>query len=161
MKVLAIIDMQKCFLRRRDVRKCVRPIRNLIRHFKIRNWPILLVEMLNEGDTIPILGEQVSERVVKSRADGSGAIIKKCKRERWPLNFVLCGIYADRCVRGTAIGLISKGSVTIIEEATRPFFPRGSRESSPRHEREQKSLGKVKTVSSRQFYKEMRASQRS
>ena len=123
MQVLTVIDMQSVFLKRRDVRRCIPPIKKLIHEFQALEWPILLVEMAGCGRTVPWIRKQMHPWTRKSGLNGSFGIIKRCKREKWPLDFVLCGVYRDACVRRTALGLTDNGDVTVITDATRPCNP--------------------------------------
>ncbi len=132
MKVLIVIDMQHDYVQRSDVKKCIAPIQNLIRRFNDLEWPILLVEMRGYGRTIPRIRKQVYPWTGKSSTDGSACIIKRCKREKWPLDFVLCGVFFEICVRDTARGLVGtrglvgKADVTIVTNATIPANPHHS-----------------------------------
>lgn len=157
MKVLAIIDMQEPFLsRRKDVRRCVRPVRNLVRRFHLYKWPMIRIEMIGFGETVPWIETNGCSVVAKLGVDGSEGILDICKEKKWPLDFVLCGIYREICVCATARGLSKevdcrgRGSVTVISNATRPQNPKDKPAWS----------NAVQVISSREFYRGLKTSQK-
>ena len=75
-----------------------------------RKWPIVVVEFVNYGDTIPQIRELLipySKHVtcVKQEEDGSNQILYHCSERNWPYDFLVCGVYTAHCVLSTAKGL--------------------------------------------------------
>ena len=151
MKVLTIIDVQTSYMTHRtDTRRCIEPIRKLTRKFQVLKWPIIIVEMDGSGDTVPEVMLSERPRIRKSSFDGSKLILKECEERQWPLDFVLCGIFREICVRHTANGLAPHALVTVVMDATRP--------TKPNYKPNGDWTENVQLVKSRDFYRSMQES---
>ncbi|KKN01193.1 hypothetical protein LCGC14_1130340 [marine sediment metagenome] len=137
MKTLVVIDLQKGLLapsllaNPTGIASLVKNIADLMREFKYRQWPIVMVEFV-QYDT-PIIPELLDivkdykcwQLVKKGGVDGSDAILSQLRRWEWPLNFCICGIYGSECVAETVNGLIvkePKARVEIMVDAVYPEY---------------------------------------
>lgn len=144
--------MQDCFLRRSDICSVVRPILKLARRFQSWDWPVLLIEMKGYGRTSCCIRDHLVGQTWTRKADcdGSAEIMRRIKRERWPLDIVLCGLYREYCVRNTANSLVESVPTTVITNASRLF--------SPLNRQKWGWNKKVRLIDSRSFLREVRLS---
>jgi nicotinamidase-related amidase len=114
-----IVDMQSCFLSQilqRERLNLLSAHEKLLQVCKKRDYPVVALEYLGGGRTIPELVHQIDQIprhnfFLKTRDDGFFRNENlQLALEKWGLEYIcISGIYADFCVLETARGAVRKG----------------------------------------------------
>lgn len=125
-EILVVVDMQGQFLKGINSQAKQVVIANIVKLIERANrykWPVVLVEFLSYGATIPEI-KNVCERhwtVVKDEQDGSQPVQFIVERQKLIADrFRVCGLYAGQCVLQTANGLAKRfpnQQVRVLREA--------------------------------------------
>lgn len=104
---LVIIDMQWNFPSSRDARLQTNIIRQ-IRLAKKKNYPIICLEYIGDGRTIPKIRKELEDYknkffFRKNWDDGSDKILSI--KNKLPSKFRVCGVNTDACVFETVVNL--------------------------------------------------------
>ncbi len=121
--VLAIVDMQAGEGNAQE-ELLILSIKRLIRAAIKGNWPVMVIELLDDGPCRPtnhglmcLLNDY--PRLVlcpKKQNDGSAEISQACMQNGFPTeHIVVCGVNADVCIKSTVLGLASRFRHSIIE----------------------------------------------
>lgn len=123
--ILVVIDMQGQFASANNPRT-IAGCQKLIVNASLNTHPIMFVEYMGYGETLPQLTQLVGAfepkfRIHKTKDDGSEAVqetIKRCKVK--PKKFIVCGVNTGFCVLSTVIGLHAASSqyhIDVVAEA--------------------------------------------
>lgn len=127
-KTLVIIDMQSGFMDE-DEYDIVPAICRLIRHAKHNEWPIIVVEFSDNGDTnsdilAAIYNYPHFVTVMKGQCDGGRDVIECIENHpAWSLNILICGIYGPECVANTVCGLFEASDLVEVDVVTDAICP--------------------------------------
>jgi nicotinamidase-related amidase len=135
-KTLVIVDMQECFMRD-CMDNVIDNIKALIRHARDKLWPVVIVEYLAEGEEelgVSEIIEEITEALrgydnvtwVGKQDDDGGWEVNDCIQElRWPIDLVVCGVYANQCVAATVAGYLDAmpdAQVDVVDDAVWPHY---------------------------------------
>lgn len=135
-KTLVIIDMQECFMRdcMDDV---INNIQTLVRHARNQSWPVVIVEYLANGEEDLGESETIEEITavlkgynnvtwVGKQDDDGGWEVNDCIRKlEWPIDLIVCGVYANQCVAATIAGYLDEipdAQVDVVDDAVWPHY---------------------------------------
>lgn len=132
---LIVIDMQWAYplARHESLRRCVK---KQIQLAKRRQAPILLVEYIDDGPTLPDLFYAASQHnhcytITKEENDGTLAILAfLAEFPHFIPTWRVCGIHLDSCVWDTVLGLRNSLGKTKLEIAKDAVSPNISRSKS-------------------------------
>ena len=132
--ILVIIDMQETFYETARSKRTIAECQRLIKKFKHRNEPIVVLEYLTWGETIPEITSLLKDSkhlvLKKNLDDGSVALDRKFHKQKKNIRFVVAGVNIGACVMDTVCGLIKKGyHVKVIRKACNGY--RGDRSWHP------------------------------
>jgi nicotinamidase-related amidase len=124
--ILAVIDMQHKFKSARNIH-VIKACLNEIKHAKKQDLPIVIVEYLGYGRTIPSIYNLLKDynkvyHVIKSGIDGAPELYQKIKHINYN-NIRMIGIETDVCVQYTAVSLRKKKyNVDLVKQACYTSF---------------------------------------
>jgi hypothetical protein len=120
--ILCIIDMQILFP---NAQKIVHEVCHQIRQAKLKNYPIILLEYIDNEHTHSEIEDELKNypfvfRRTKNEDDGSYEIAWIIGENNLKGNILICGVNVSHCITSTVIGLIPKlkNPIHISESAT-------------------------------------------
>jgi len=120
--ILCVIDMQDVFP---NARKIVHEVCHQIKQAKSKNYPIILLEYIDNGHTYQEIQKEINNypfvfRQIKNEDDGSFEIAWVISENKLIGDILICGVNVSHCITSTVIGLIPKlkNPIYISQSAT-------------------------------------------